>query len=127
MRFQITTFIIFLLLSAGGSYAQQDNSSFSLPDDDYEMYRDTTWGESFDVQKVDLSKVNRDSLRLKLDRIAAWNDSVRRVMRAYNISLRTDSLVQLYNLLSKNPKKTYTSYNVIVSRNHSDLSQLNEL
>lgn len=94
-------------------------------DDDYEPNRDSVWGFEFDMSELDYRTVKMDQLVKKLSRIKQYNDSMMRVVKMKNIKLRSDSLMQLYDLLNGDVSTSYNAYSFFAGQYHSDVRALN--
>lgn len=110
---------IFGLLSVSKIQAQ------AYDDEGYELSRDSVWGFDFDMSELDYNKVHMDVLIKKLTRIKHYNDSMMRVIKNKNIKWRSDSLVQLYDLLNGDITTSYNGYSFFVGQYHSNLSDIN--
>jgi hypothetical protein len=94
-------------------------------DEGYELNRDSVWGFDFDMSELDYNKVHMDVLIKKLARIKHYNDSMMRVIKNKNIKWRSDSLVQLYDLLNGDISTSYNGYSFFVGQYHSNLGDIN--
>lgn len=87
--------------------------------------RDSIWGVEFDFEELDPKQVNVFRLENRLKRIRAYNDSVMNALRLKNIKWRSDSLMQLYDLLDTDTTSDYNAYSFFAGVYHSNVSGLN--
>lgn len=123
MKNPLATLVVFFLVLSFTSFSQIDTVShmgvYAGAEDDW-MYRE------FNFDSLDLSKVNREELVKKLDKIKAFNDSIYFIQLKRNMDVSSDSLAELYHLISRKASKNYHGFGFAANQGRGYLSRLND-